>query len=670
LLELQGIQTLSPDLYFINNSSGRTSYIARLQVMDSKNKNKKRATLIIHINSKYVQEKSGFPELLLTDNMPYSKEFSKYSYARYNNDSLVNQNGDFHYYLSSLAFGNIGDEHAFINKDNYNHLVYKVNNNSIVVMSKRMDGWMDYITLFSYLFTLFCVFILVVFTFRNFPQNIRRIQYDFNNRIQFSMLTLVALSLVIIGTGTIYYIIKKYNNQQYRQISDHITSLLVGIENEINSEQNKSLSLNADSLANLPVLFNSSNSDYNIYNLKGNLLYSTQPKIYKEGIISPKMNANAYRSFSSKPRTEFIQNESIGNLEYIAAYVPIRNQNNKVIGYLNLPYFSKATELKNEISTFVVAIINFYILLFAVAIVLALFISNYITQPLRVISDSLRNIRLGKKNELILVRRKDEIGALVNEYNRMVGELAASAELLVKSERESAWREMAKQVAHEIKNPLTPMKLSIQHLERAWNDHPEKMQEMIEKTAKTLIEQIDTLSNIATEFGNFAQMPRINNEVINLAEIIENTCNLYKDTEGIKIIHSIYLQNQEEGIVPNLPIFGDKESLSRAISNLIKNGIQAIPEDTKGIISVTISEDERDYIVSVSDNGSGIPDDKIDKIFNPNFTTKTTGMGLGLAIVKSSIESMGGSIHFETTKDIGTTFYVRIPKSGDSTLRH
>lgn len=420
--------------------------------------------------------------------------------------------------------------------------------------------------------------------------------------------------------------------------------------------------MNVDSLGGLPALYNNSNSDYNIYDLTGNLLYSTQPKIYKEGIISPKMNSDAFLNLNTKPRTEYIQNERIGSLEYIAAYVPIRNQSNKVIGYLNLPYFSKETELKNEISGFVVALINFYILLFALAIVMALFISNYITQPLRIIRNSISNIRLGKKNELILVSRKDEIGALVNEYNRMVNELAASAELLVKSERESAWREMAKQVAHEIKNPLTPMKLSIQHLERTWKNHPDKMQEMIEKTAKTLIEQIDSLSNIATEFANFAQMPKINNEVINLAEVIEGTCNLYKDTEGIKIIHSIYIPNIQEGIAPNLPLFGDKEQLSRAFSNLIKNGIQAIPEGEKGIINITISDNQDSYIVSISDNGSGIPEDKTDKIFNPNFTTKTTGMGLGLAIVKNSIESMRGSITFETTLGVGTTFIVKIPK--------
>jgi signal transduction histidine kinase len=150
--------------------------------------------------------------------------------------------------------------------------------------------------------------------------------------------------------------------------------------------------------------------------------------------------------------------------------------------------------------------------------------------------------------------------------------------------------------------------------------------------------------------------------VVNLADIIENSCNLYNETEGIKIFHSIYLPDINDGTTPNLAVFGDKEQMSRAFSNLIKNGIQAIPDDIKGIINITISEEDTNYLVSVSDNGTGIPDDKIDKIFNPNFTTKTTGMGLGLAIVKNTIEGMGGSIRFETAKDAGTTFFVKIHK--------
>jgi len=665
LIANQGIPTLCNNLYFINNSSGRTRYIANLSVVDPKVKKKKRATLILQITSKYVQEEGGFPELLMSDKVSFSKEFSNYSYARYNNGTLVNQFGDFSYYFSSSIYGNFKEEYMFIDKDGYNHLLYKVNDSTMVVMSKKLDKWIEYITLLSYLFVLFFVFILILSFLKQFPLNLRSIEWNFNSRIQVSMLALVLLSFIIIGSGTVYYITKKYNTEQYEQISDHITSLLIGIENEVSNDRNVMSVSGKEVLPKLPKLYNTSNSDYNIYDLEGNLIYSTQPKIYEEGIISSRMNETALYRLSTKLKTQYIQNENIGHLNYIAAYEPIRSKDNKVIGYLDLPYFSKQTELNNEISGFLVALINFYILLFALAIILALFISNRITQPLRIISNSLSNIRLGKRNKLIELNRNDEIGALVNEYNRMVEELSVSAELLAKSERESAWREMAKQVAHEIKNPLTPMKLSIQHLERSWKDNPEHINEMIERTTKTLIEQIDTLSNIATEFSNFALMPKVNNEVFDLKKVVENTYDLYKETEGVKIMFTIYLKDGEEGARENLFVYADKEQLLRAFSNLMKNAIQAIPENTKGLINITISEDENNYIVSITDNGIGIHEDKFDKIFVPNFTTKTTGMGLGLAMVKNSIESAGGKVWFESKASIGTTFYVSIPKYKD-----
>ncbi|MEI6816849.1 MAG: ATP-binding protein [Bacteroidota bacterium] len=661
LINLQGSETFCPNLFFVNNSSGRTSYLARISVMDNKNKSRKRATLIIQINSKYVQERNGFPELLLTDKITFSKEFSKYSYARYKDGILVNQNGDYPYSFQIAPFGNPTNDAIFIDKDKYNHLVYKVNSTTTVVMSKRNDGVIDFITLLSYMIALFCAFILSLLIIKNVSKGITNIDFNFNRRIQVAMVGLILFSLLIIGGATIYYIISNYNSQQFKQISDNITSLLVNIESEINNEKNIHV-IKDEILPGLPKPGNITNLDYNIYDKTGNLVYSTQPKLIDEGIISSKINPLAYFELTSNLKTRYIHNEHLGKLDYIAAYEPIRNQDNKIIGYLDLPYFANQAELDNEISSFLVTLINFYVLLCVMAITLALPLANKITKPLRDISNGLRGIKLGHRNKLIEVRRKDEIGDLVNEYNRMVEALAVSAEKLAKSERESAWREMAKQVAHEIKNPLTPMKLSIQHLERAWSNDPEKMKEMIAKTSKILIEQIDTLANIATEFSNFAMMPKVNFEFIDLAVIIESVYHLYKESEGIKIVYSIYLPDNLSQENRKLNVYADKEQLIRIFSNLIKNAIQAIPEDVKGIINITLTEDPSNYIVSISDNGIGIRDEEKDKIFVPNFTTKTTGMGLGLAIVKSSIENIDGKVWFESKLNYGTTFFVSLPK--------
>jgi nitrogen fixation/metabolism regulation signal transduction histidine kinase len=300
-----------------------------------------------------------------------------------------------------------------------------------------------------------------------------------------------------------------------------------------------------------------------------------------------------------------------------------------------------------------VAFINLYVLLFLASIIAAVFIANQITRPLVVIQENLQKMQLGKRNEPIQYNRKDEIGSLVREYNKKVDELAVSAELLARSERESAWREMAKQIAHEIKNPLTPMKLNIQYLQRAKGKN-EEYNEFLDRVTSTLIEQIDNLSNIATEFSNFAKIPTARNQVFCLAEQLKKSIDLYESHSEIDI-------KFDSNGYENIQVNADREQLSRAIINLIRNAIQAIPEGRKGEIKMKLDRRQHMAVISVKDNGSGIDAELRDKLFSPSFTTKTSGMGLGLSIVKNIVENFAGKIWFETEMGKGTTFYLEIP---------
>jgi nitrogen fixation/metabolism regulation signal transduction histidine kinase len=341
-------------------------------------------------------------------------------------------------------------------------------------------------------------------------------------------------------------------------------------------------------------------------------------------------------------------------LRYLSSYVPFKNDRSELLAYLNLPYFTRQQALTREISNLVVAVVNFYVLLITISILIAVFISNQITQPLRMIGSKFGKIRFGRSNEKIQYEARDEIGALVRAYNDMVDELADSAEKLARSERESAWREMAKQIAHEIKNPLTPMKLSVQHLQRSSAEDPAGQKQNLKRITQTLIEQIDHLSAIATEFSNFAKMPRTNNEEVDLKEEIVKISKLFLSTEEVEI-HSTFANK-----VPLL-VLADREQLSRVFINLVKNAIQAIPEERKGKISIRLENSETRAIVKVRDNGRGIPAELGDKLFQPNFTTKSSGMGMGLAIVKNIIEHAGGEIRYETVQGEGTTFIVELP---------
>jgi len=300
-----------------------------------------------------------------------------------------------------------------------------------------------------------------------------------------------------------------------------------------------------------------------------------------------------------------------------------------------------------------VTLINLYVLLFLITLFIAILMSEQVISPLNILQQKLKMLEVGQRYEKIEYKRKDEIGLLVDEYNKMVDKLQESVNYLAKNERESAWREMAKQIAHEIKNPLTPMKLSIQLLQRAWENNDKNFGKRLKDVTQTLIEQIETLKNIAEEFSAFAKLPPPENEKIDLAQKIENIVKLYENTENVEI----------KTVIKARPVYvwTDNKQLSRVFINLIKNAIQAIPEGVHGKVEIELDKTDEKAIVKIKDNGTGIPEEIRDKLFLPSFTTKSSGMGLGLAMVKNIIQNANGRIWFETEVGKGTTFFIEFP---------
>ncbi len=652
LISKKGLPTSNSNLTFINNEYGKISYMARLPLY----KHVKLGILYIELDSKFISDEIGFPELLLDRNIGLSQELNNYSYAKYKYIRLVNQFGKFPYNLNRFDFyhGNSNDNFIFTDKENFNHLLYQPDPNTLIVLSKRKEGVVDQITTFSYLFTFFSLLLLSLLLFRQILGGALFRNFSFKYRIQLFLVFIVLISLALFGGGTIYYIKQQFETKNHENISEKTHSVLMEMESKLADEKELSKDITEYITFMLKKLSNVFFTDINLYDKQGNLYASSRPKVFNEGLTSKKMNPEAFLQMAVLSKTEYIHDERIGKLEYLSAYIPFKNKEGKLFAYINLPYFAKQNELEKEISGFLVALINIYVLLFALSIVTAILISNYVTKPLKLIQDKLSKIKLGKTNELIEWPEKDEIGNLVSEYNRMILELAKSAELLAKSERESAWREMAKQVAHEIKNPLTPMKLSVQHLMRVWKDDASDKEQKMERLTQTIIEQIDTLSSIATEFSNFAKMPKANLEKINVQQVLQNSIALFQEQENISI-------DFRNSIVADVVVMADKEQLLRVFNNLIKNAIQAISEERKGKIEIELKQENQYYIISIKDNGSGISDEVRDKIFVPNFTTKTAGMGLGLAMVKNIVESINGRIGFETEIGKGTIFYISLP---------
>ena len=656
LIHQRGRKTQSENLFFIHNSSGKINYLAKINLFKNLIAKSKLGTLYIELDAKFISDEIGFPELLLDKNIGLSQELSSYTYAKYKNGRLINQYGKYAYNNYSTDYEHCTSVFEIVEKGEYRHLVYSPNKDTKIILSKRDKGFIEKATIFSYMFTLFCILLLLILFIRQILLGKIIESISFKNRIQALLVIIILISLALFGGGTIYYINQQFEAKNRENISEKTHSILMDLETKFENESFESNHIIEYTTFILKKISNIFFTDINIYDTKGNLFASSRNKVFDEGLTSKKMNPIAFKEIGIIEKSEFIHDEKIGKLKYLSSYIPFKNKEGKTVAYINIPYFAKQSELEKEISGFLVALINIYVLLFALSIITAIIISNYVTKPLKLIQDKLGNIKLGKANEPISWSEKDEIGNLIGEYNRMIEELSKSAELLAKSERESAWREMAKQVAHEIKNPLTPMKLSVQHLQRTYKDHAPDMDEKIERLTKTIIDQIETLSTIATEFSNFAKMPKTQLEQINLNDVLLGAIELFEKNEKFDLT----FENQT---IDNPIIQADKEQLVRIFNNIIKNAYQSIGEDKLGEINILLTKEGNFFRIAISDNGCGIDESVIDKIFMPNFTTKTGGMGLGLAMVKNMVESFSGKIWFKTKINSGTTFFIELPES-------
>ena len=646
------------NFYFLNNQNGRINYLGWIRFPKSDSSNEE-VSLFLEFESKMHDEQLGYPELLLEGSLVENNELVNYNYAKYKDGRLISQSGEYPYKLNQAEYQFTKTEYSFVDLNGFNHLIYQPDAQTTIMLSKPKASWLDYLVFFAYLFASYYLFLLVAILIIRLSKHRGTRQFFLKNRIQVSMISMLSVSMLLIGGATIYFNMVQFEKKQLDYIREKIQSvqnelhIYLSVEQELyfnwhTEERFKNLDELLNQLAHVFL------SDIHLYDLKGNLLASSRNVIFDKGLQGMKMNSEAYKELIINERASFTHNEQIGRLEFLSAYVPLKNLDNTPIAYINVPYFSRQTELKRELSTLVVALINVYVILILLSIFITLLISNKITEPLKLVQESLRDMKLGAHNT-ISYKSHDEIGDLVKEYNTKVTELAESARKLAASEREGAWREMAKQVAHEIKNPLTPMKLSIQLLLRSWRDQDPKFEKRFEKTANTLTEQIDRLTSIATEFSNFAKMPKPEPIVFNLVAEVRKTVELFDSSERASF--DFYPGNEEV-----VDIFADEKQISRVLINLVKNAVQAIPKHHDGHIIVTVQTTNEIVLVSITDNGTGIPEELRPKIFWPNFTTKSSGTGVGLYIVQNILRAANGRIWFETELDKGTSFFVELPR--------
>ncbi|TVR78753.1 MAG: sensor histidine kinase [Chitinophagaceae bacterium] len=656
-------------LFYIPRPDGTFAYISNMPILLQ---DKVIGSLFIELTPKVYRKNYLYPELLLEERKKPLEEFDRYAHAVYVNKKLITRQGRYPYnFFIEGDISLLPGESTFHKSNGQLHFVYMADESKLVVVSRELPDMLQPVTFFSYLFcfNLFLIFLyysfsrvlIVLLAKKSFKEFLKK-ELSFRSKIQIAMLAVIVFSFLIIGVVTFLHFSREYNDSFRERLLEKEEAVQVSIDYRLNKPDREFINLRG--IRSNPLMVLSSEIyaladihaiDINIFNTNGVSLLTSQPGIFEKGLLNNLMHPKAFETLKHQNRSQFLQNEYIGLLEFLSVYVPIRDRNGEVLGYLNLPYFEKEKNLNREISGFFVALVNVYVLLLIAGGLVAFFIGNSLTASLATIVEKLQKVKLGSTNEPIEWKSKDEIGVLVHEYNKMILELEKSALLLAKSEREYAWREMAKQIAHEIKNPLTPMKLRIQHLQRAMKEQNPNVETMAPKVLASLIEQIDTLSHIATEFSTFAKMPKADMEPVNIVQVAEASTSIFEENNGDIEIHF-------ESDYPEIIVNADKKQLNRVFNNLIKNAVQSIPSEKEGkiVIKVEKTPDNEHCIVSVKDNGIGIPDEQKENVFVPNFTTKSSGMGLGLAMSKQIIQNVNGSIWFESNVDAGTTFYVKL----------
>ena len=592
-----------------------------------------------------------------------------YSYAIYNRNKLNRHLGHYDYPAINL----FGVNTRFTNSNGYSHYVLKDEYNNIVIITKKDQSLLISAIQFTLLslvgFLVILLYLVFVYAqeklidFFSKAKWMKKIQLNFNpsssfisteswylsRRLQLYITWLVFAIFVIVIFVTINYFIQNNIDRQKNYLLNKANNIANKISGEVNLDalQNK---YEVGLVYDLAVYYE---TDINVYDQYGKLIVSTNPRLFTEKFTSDLMNPKVFKRFKSKMISSSVVSEKIADLNYISAYTTLIDNDLEVRGYVNLPYFSNREDLFREISQYTVTIINLFVLIFAMAVILTYYVAQRLSKPLILIKNQISQMKIGEKNLPIDWERNDEIGLLVKEYNTMLSALDSSLDKLADSERQGAWKEMAKQVAHEIKNPLTPMRLSLQHLEYSINRGDDHIEEKVKKTIALLIRQIDSLSTMAEEFSSFAKMPEPILEKIDLKLILGDAIMLMEKEMG----QPISLEIAADAI----PILADPHQLGRIFNNIFKNAIQAIPEDRVGKVLVNVEMQKKWVKILISDNGKGIPSELSEKIFSPNFSTKNSGMGLGLAITKKIIEQFGGKIHFSSELNVGTVFEINFP---------
>lgn len=657
IIEQYGIPLSSTSSFFyINDYKSNASYIGSFPMLLHGN----HYNLYVRIRSKLSTSKHneviGYPSLLLDQKKLEGNSLpSYYSFAKYYQNRLISDKGRYNYPVH-LDF-QVADGYSNVVINDYQHFINKVSDDRIIMISRAKRSLFSYILFYSYLTIFFGVlFFAGTYSIRRKNRITRMMtRNSLRRKITFLLTTVLVFALICMGAGSVIFALNIMQENNRIQMEEKMATAVNSLTERCRYAKTLK-DLNTQEFYNaMDRISNNTQVDINLFDPHGHLIRSTKNEVFERMLVSSRMNPAAFESIQLRNQKLVILDENVASQQFTSLYAPIFNSSGRLIAILNIPYFASYTGLEGDAATIIAAIINIYLLLILTALFAGTIVSNSLTRPLAELSKKMEQTDITQKAEHIDYQGQDEIGIVVNTYNKMVDDLERSSRQLAESEREQAWREMARQIAHEIKNPLTPMRLSIQHLRRMQQQNIPDWDKKFWAVSTSLLEQIDILSDTAAEFSNFAKFYNEEITLVDLCALLKDQILLFNNRDNVLVS---FESNAEAACV-----HARRSQITRVFVNLISNAIQAVEGGDQGHVHVSLIAEEESYRIQVEDNGSGVSEENLNKLFKPNFTTKTGGTGLGLAICKNIVEQSNGSIHYQRSEKMGgANFYLLLPK--------
>ena len=639
--------------FYSNLSSGRTTYTGLFSYYVEGQGSQ---LVLVSVESKHNREDRGYLSLLGISDPGRVSLPSVYSWAKYNSDKLVQYKGSYPFptvysgRLKELAAQHSG---GHVDLEGWCHFVRDVSQDEMVIISRPQTEWLYYVVE-AFLLAILAFIFITMLSWRRRSSGGRRY---FQNRINLVVYVSLLVTLVAMAGFSVWFVYKRNNSNMNSIMTARINTLQGMLQEHLRGVENTQQLTTTQMLASVEEVGNNLRCDISLFDVAGRVVMSTTPEVYDRMILGLRLDDDAFYNIRFAHKRFYMQREKVSRRSFYALYAPVFNSGGNMIAIVSSPFTDLSQDFESEVTLHIATVITIFLLLLLISRFITFAMVSRLFRPLTALS---RKMTVSDVDHLepLVYDGDDEITPLVQAYNRMVQDLGESSRRLAQVERDKAWTDMARRVAHDLKNPLTPIKLQLQLLMRMKATGNPQWQERFDEVASTVLYHVDLLADSADQFSTFAKMYDQKAERIDLDALVKQEVDLFDTRDNLYI---------EYFGLPGAMVQAPRPQLTRVVVNLITNAIQAV-EDTPGehklLVSVRNAAQDGFYEIVVEDNGPGVSEQNQDKIFTPDFTTKTSGSGLGLAICRRIAEHCGGSISYARSFTLGgACFTVKIPKA-------